>query len=59
MTEQRRAPVGHDAERERLLEEVERLREQTAEDARLRVEAARAVRSALQDLRGAVARGDG
>ncbi len=51
-------PAGHDAERERLIEEVERLREQTAEDARLRVEAAQAVRSALHDLRGAIGRGD-
>ena len=42
------------AERDRLAEEVERLRAQAAEDARLRAEAARAVRSALHDLRGAV-----
>jgi hypothetical protein len=46
------------AERDRLAEEVERLRAQAAEDARLRVEAARAVRSALHDLRGAVGQGE-
>lgn len=42
------------AERDRLAEEVGRLRERAAEDDRLRVEAARAVRSALHDLRGAI-----
>ena len=51
------------AERDRLAEEVGRLRDRAAEDARLRAEAARAVRSALHDLRGAVdqanAQGDG
>jgi phage host-nuclease inhibitor protein Gam len=46
------------AERDRLAEEVERLRAQAAEDARLRAEAARAVRSALHDLRGAVGQGE-
>jgi hypothetical protein len=53
------APAGDDSERDRLVEEVERLREQAAEDTRLRVEAARAVRSALHDLRGAIGRGEG
>ncbi len=47
------------AERDRLVEEVERLRAQAEEDARLRAEAARAVRSALHDLRGAVGQGEG
>lgn len=47
------------AERDRLVEEVERLHALTAEDARLRAEAARAVRSALHDLRGAVGQADG
>lgn len=42
------------AERDELTEEVRVLRERAAEDARLRAEAARAVREALQDLRGAV-----
>ena len=42
------------SERDRLAEEVGRLRDRAAEDARLRAEAARAVRSALHDLRGAV-----
>ena len=46
-------------ERDRLAEEVEQLRARSAEDARLRVEAARAVRSALHDLRGAIGSGDG
>jgi hypothetical protein len=45
------------AERDRLTDEVGRLRAQAAEDARLRAEAARAVRSALHDLRGAVSPG--
>ncbi len=51
------------AERDRLAEEVARLHARAAEDARLRADAARAVRSALHDLRGAVghanAQGDG
>lgn len=42
------------AERDELAEEVRILRERAVEDARLRAEAARAVREALQDLRGAV-----
>ena len=40
------------AERDRLREEVEALRTASEEDARLRAEAADAVRSALSDLRG-------
>ena len=40
------------AERDRLREEVEALRAAAEEDARLRAEAADAVRSALSDLRG-------
>jgi hypothetical protein len=47
------------AERDRLAEEVGRLNDRTAEEARLRAEAARAVRSALHDLRGAVGQEDG
>jgi hypothetical protein len=50
-------------ERDRLAEEVARLRAGAAEEARLRADAARAVRSALHDLRDAVghgsAQGDG
>ena len=42
------------AERDRLAEEVGRLRARAAEDARLRAEAAAAVRDALHDLRGAI-----
>ena len=42
------------AGRDRRADAVERLRARAAEDARLRAEAARAVRSALDDLRGAV-----
>lgn len=42
------------AERDRLAGEVRALRGRAAEDARLRAEAARAVREALHDLRGAV-----
>jgi hypothetical protein len=42
------------AERNRLAEEVHRLRARAAEDARLRAEAAAAVRDALHDLRGAI-----
>jgi septal ring factor EnvC (AmiA/AmiB activator) len=47
------------AERDRLAEEVRRLHARAADDARLRDEAARAVRSALHDLRGAVGQGNG
>jgi len=43
------------AERDRLLAEVEDLRAQREVDARLRNEAAEAVRDALRDLRGVVA----
>lgn len=45
------------AERDRLEGEVEQLRARAQEDARLRQEAADAVRQALQDLRGAVGEG--
>ena len=45
------------AERDRLAGEVETLRAQTQADAQLRVEAASAVRQALEDLRGAVGGG--
>jgi hypothetical protein len=45
------------AERDRLAEEVSRLRARAAEDARLRAEAAAAVRDALTDLRGAIGQG--
>lgn len=45
------------AERDELSEEVKALRAQTEEDARLRLEAAEAVRAALNDLRGAVDEG--
>ncbi len=45
------------AERDRLAEEVARLNARSAEDARLRAEATRAVRSALLDLHGAVGEG--
>ena len=47
------------AERDRLAEEVRSLRARAAEDARLRADAARAVREALQDLRGAVGHSEG
>lgn len=43
-----------EAERDQLWQEVQELREQANEDARLRAEAAAAVREALHDLRGAV-----
>lgn len=46
-------------ERDRLAEEVERLRDRASEDARLRAEAATTVRSVLHDLRGAVGGGVG
>ena len=46
-----------DADTERLQEEIQTLRARADEDARLRAEAAGAVREALRDLRGAVARG--
>ncbi|HET7410262.1 MAG TPA: hypothetical protein VFJ13_08665 [Paracoccaceae bacterium] len=42
------------AERDRLSDEVWRLRARADEDARLRAEAAAAVRDALHDLRGAI-----
>lgn len=42
------------AERNRLAEEVRKLRGRSAEDAKLRAEAAAAVREALHDLRGAI-----
>lgn len=42
------------AERDRLLAEIEALRSQHEEDARLRAEAADAVRDALSDLHGLV-----
>ncbi|HUF56602.1 MAG TPA: hypothetical protein VMM55_08605 [Thermohalobaculum sp.] len=42
------------AERDRLRDEVETLRSASEEDARLRAEAADAVRNALSDLRGIV-----
>lgn len=42
------------AERDRLQDEVEALRSASEEDARLRAEAADAVRNALSDLRGIV-----
>jgi Domain of unknown function (DUF4164) len=45
------------AERHRLAEEVGWLHARAADNARLRAEAARAVRSALHDLRGAVGPG--
>ena len=45
------------AQRDDLADEVEALRARAAEDAKLRAEAARAVRDALQDLRGAVGEG--
>ncbi len=44
------------AERGRLVDEVRTLRGRAAEDARLRAEAAAAVREALHDLRGAIGR---
>lgn len=43
-----------EADRERLAEEVGHLRARAEEDARLRAEAADAVRDALHDLRGAI-----
>ncbi|HLS19139.1 MAG TPA: hypothetical protein VK090_04955 [Paracoccaceae bacterium] len=43
-----------EAERDQLWQEVQELRAQANEDARLRAEAAAAVREALHDLRGAV-----
>ena len=45
------------AERDRLQQEVEALQSASEEDARLRAEAAEAVRSALSDLRGIVHEG--
>lgn len=45
------------AERDRLAGEVARLHARAADDAQLRADAARAVRSALHDLRGAVGQG--
>ena len=45
------------AERDRLQDEVEALRSASEEDARLRAEAADAVRNALSDLRGLVHEG--
>ena len=45
------------AERDRLQAEVEALRTASEEDARLRAEAADAVRNALSDLRGIVHEG--
>ncbi|MEM6624786.1 MAG: hypothetical protein AAF674_21420 [Pseudomonadota bacterium] len=45
------------AERDQLEGEVEALRARAKEDARLRSEAAAAVREALRDLRGAVGKG--
>ena len=45
------------AERDRLQAEVEALRSASEEDARLRAEAADAVRNALSDLRGIVHEG--
>ena len=44
-------------ERDRLRDEVEALQSASEEDARLRAEAAEAVRSALSDLRGIVHEG--
>lgn len=41
-------------ERDQLATEIEHLRERASKDARLRAEAASAVREALRDLRGAV-----
>ena len=46
--------TGLVAERDRLADEVEALRNQAEADAMLREEAAEAVRQALSDLRGAV-----
>ena len=46
--------AGIVAERDRLAHEVQRLRARAADDARLRAEAAAAVREALHDLRGAI-----
>ena len=46
-----------DEETARLHEEIRVLKTRAAEDARLRAEAAGAVREALRDLRGAMARG--
>jgi chromosome segregation ATPase len=43
------------AERDRLRSEIAKLRTQHEEDARLRAEAAEAVKDALKDLRGLVA----
>lgn len=43
-----------ETERDQLWQEVQELRAQANEDARLRAEAAAAVREALHDLRGAV-----
>lgn len=48
--------TGLQAERNRLADEVRKLRGRAAEDARLRSEAAAAVREALHDLRGAIGR---
>lgn len=47
------------AERDRLAGEVRGLRERAAEETRLRADAARAVREALHDLRGAVGHSEG
>ena len=44
------------SERDQLADEVKALRERAEEDARLRAEAAVAVREALDDLRGVVQR---
>ena len=47
------------SERDLLAEEVKSLRERAEDDARLRAEAATAVRQALNDLRGVVQQGAG
>jgi len=53
------ADMAVKAERDRLEDEVRVLRARAEEDAKLRAEAASAVREALRDLRGAVARQSG